>query len=344
MIRISQLFGKRRGVPTQREIDGDEQFVKMAYRSVLRREVDPDGLRHYTSQLQTGALQHADLLETLMQSGEFRDSYAVADDGQYAAFLSDETIRCSAELSSHRTFTIADMDNRVPGFVGVEYYEMHKRRFLEMINALSFIEERLNRQLKILEVGSIFSTKIVRSIFPHSQISTIDILEIEQIGYGGVFALRDLVDRHYRLDLAKDDLERTHLEEQGQFEVILLCEVIEHLLVNPRKVLSFLFRQLKEGGYIYLTTPNAFKRDNVRLFNRRIMPFPAYPETFSHEDAFMFHIREYGMAELLEFARSAGGVVSGYHFSDCWDDPEIAGSMAAHELGNLVVLVQKPYA
>ncbi len=342
MIRFSQLFAKKHHKPANQGLD-DERFVRMAYRSVLRREADPDGLKHYTLQLSAGALQYTDLLEELTHSREFRDNYAVEDDCRFSEFLTEESIRCSMDLSSHRPFTISEMDRCVPGLVGLEYYEIHKRRFLEMINALSFIEQRLNRQPKILEVGSIFSTKIVRSMFAHSSISTIDVLELDQIGYSSVFALKDLVNRHYRLDLAKDDLERTSLEEQGLFDVVLLCEVIEHLLVNPRKVLSFLLRQLKAGGYIYLTTPNAFKRDNVRLFNRRIMPFPAYPEAFSHEDAFMFHIREYGMSELLEFTRSAGGVVSGFYFSDCWDDPNTAGSMAPHELGNLVVLIQKPY-
>lgn len=343
MAQFSQLISPLRRLFAPRLPRRNESFVRMAYRAALLREADADGLKHYTTLLDSGSLQHADVLEELLGSGGSPHHYSIDKDDQYAGFLSEQVKQRSIDLATHVPFSAADMDKSVPGLVGLDYYEFHKARFLEMMNALAFIEHVLKRPLKILEVGSIFSTKIAHTLFPRSKISTIDIFELDQIGYGDVFTLKDLVNRHYKVDLVKDDLEKVRLEEQGQFDVVLLCEVIEHLLVNPTKILAFLLRQLKPGGFIYVTTPNAFKRDNVRMFNQRQMPFPVFPITFSHEDAFMFHVREFGMTELLQSARSAGGTVEAFYFSSCWDDPSAAQTMAPHELGNLVALVQKPY-
>lgn len=343
MAQFSQLIRPLGRLFASRVPQRNESFVKMAYRAVLLREADADGLKHYAALLDAGSLQHADVLQELLGSGNFPHNYSIEKDDQYAGFLSEEVKQRSIDLATHVPFSAADMDNSVPGLVGLEYYEFHKARFLEMMNALAFVEQTLKGPLKILEVGSIFSTKIAHTLFADSRISTIDILEVDQIGYGDVFALKDLVNRHYKVDLVKDDLEKVQLEEQGKFDVVLLCEVIEHLLVNPTKILAFLLRQLKPGGFIYVTTPNAFKRDNVRMFNQRRMPFPVYPMTFSHEDAFMFHVREFGMTELLQSARSAGGTVEAFYFSSCWDEPSAAQTMAPHELGNLVALIQRPH-
>jgi SAM-dependent methyltransferase len=48
-----------------------EAYVRRAYRSVLGREPDPQGLVHYVTMLGTGALDYRGLLDTLLHSAEF---------------------------------------------------------------------------------------------------------------------------------------------------------------------------------------------------------------------------------------------------------------------------------
>ena len=50
--------------------------------------------------------------------------------------------------------------------------------------------------------------------------------------------------------------------EDNEFDLVLFCEVLEHIVVDPLKVFEKIRRVLKPGGELILTTPNA-----VRLIN-----------------------------------------------------------------------------
>jgi SAM-dependent methyltransferase len=330
-----------RRIPPAGSMDA-ESFVRRAYLAVLRRPADPGGLEAYARALELGEIDPERLLQVFMESGEFDSSYGIARDPQFEGFLTTEIAETSRALLAHRPYAAPDIDAAAPGLVGLEYFETHRRRFVEMVNGLDFIHARLGAPLDILEIGTIFTTKIIRTLMPAARISTVDVVAAENVGIAGVYMINEIVERHYQFDLVRGDLDGGPLEPGREFSLVLLCEVIEHLLVNPRRLLAFLLRQLKRGGYLYLTTPNIFKGGHVRAFARRVNPLAVYPEDFGFEDAPMFHVREYAMGELLKFAREAGGEVAAFHFSDCWDDPETAAALPDHELANLVVLIRKP--
>src|SRR5207245_3282094 len=44
--------------------------------------------------------------------------------------------------------------------------------------------------------------------------------------------------------------------EDGTFETVLACEIIEHLLLDPMHMLVEVHRVLEDGGAMVLTTPN----------------------------------------------------------------------------------------
>jgi 2-polyprenyl-3-methyl-5-hydroxy-6-metoxy-1,4-benzoquinol methylase len=54
--------------------------------------------------------------------------------------------------------------------------------------------------------------------------------------------------------------------EEATFDVVVSSEVIEHV-VDPKKALSELFRVLKPGGTLVLTTPNAFWHWSLSVAN-----------------------------------------------------------------------------
>ena len=51
--------------------------------------------------------------------------------------------------------------------------------------------------------------------------------------------------------------------EDATFDVVLFCEILEHLIVDPIKAIAEINRVLKQGGYLILTTPNAARLDNI---------------------------------------------------------------------------------
>lgn len=58
-------------------------------------------------------------------------------------------------------------------------------------------------------------------------------------------------------DLVHDDL------EVGEFDIVVLCEVIEHMPIPGHLVIEKLARWLKPGGILLMTTPNLYRLRNV---------------------------------------------------------------------------------
>jgi SAM-dependent methyltransferase len=85
------------------------------------------------------------------------------------------------------------------------------------------------------------------------------------------------------------------------FDVVLFCEMLEHLLMNPLATLGQIHRVLKPGGTIVLTTPNVARIDNVMAVIHGANIYDPY----SGFGPYGRHNREYTRHELhrlLDFA------------------------------------------
>jgi SAM-dependent methyltransferase len=80
----------------------------------------------------------------------------------------------------------------------------------------------------------------------------------------------------------------------GSFDVVMLCEVIEHLQSDPLKVLLEIKRVLKPNGHLILTTPNVSRLENV---SRMIAGANIY-DPYSGYGPYGRHNREYNKHEL----------------------------------------------
>jgi len=94
------------------------------------------------------------------------------------------------------------------------------------------------------------------------------------------------------------------------FELVLACELLEHLQRDPMHMLLEIRRVLEPEGILLLTTPNCAGATAVArtlLGDRNPYTFSSYPspENEDREQAAL-HIREYTAAEIGELLRSAG--------------------------------------
>jgi SAM-dependent methyltransferase len=80
----------------------------------------------------------------------------------------------------------------------------------------------------------------------------------------------------------------------GQFDLVLCCEIIEHLQVDPIRMLREIKRVLKPSGHLVLTTPNVCRLENVC---RMIAGANIY-DPYSGYGAYGRHNREYNRHEL----------------------------------------------
>ena len=84
------------------------------------------------------------------------------------------------------------------------------------------------------------------------------------------------------------------------FDIVLLCEVIEHLQSDPVSVLREIKRILRSGGHLILTTPNVSRLENVA----RMLAGVNIYDPYSGYGPYGRHNREYNkhdLAQLLDF-------------------------------------------
>jgi len=118
--------------------------------------------------------------------------------------------------------------------------------------------------------------------------------------------------RGQRVEIPVDlfDAERDRFPyDDGHFETVLACELIEHLLRDPMHFLMECGRVLQEGGRLLLTTPNASSLTSVaRALHGYENPqvYSLYHRPRADAPAEFPHVREYTPFELQD-ALQAGG-------------------------------------
>lgn len=80
----------------------------------------------------------------------------------------------------------------------------------------------------------------------------------------------------------------------GSFDVVLFCEIIEHLLMDPVAVIRQVKRILKPSGVLILTTPNVARLENVA----RLIAGENIYDPYSGYGPYGRHNREYNKHDL----------------------------------------------
>jgi SAM-dependent methyltransferase len=105
--------------------------------------------------------------------------------------------------------------------------------------------------------------------------------------------------------------------EGGTFAVVLFCEILEHLPVDPIHALAEIHRVLRPGGMLVLTTPNAARLDNLY----RVMDGRNMYETLSGYGVYGRHNREYTVGELNDLLASSNFAVDRIFAADLGHAP-----------------------
>lgn len=113
------------------------------------------------------------------------------------------------------------------------------------------------------------------------------------------------------------------------FDVVLFCEIIEHLLNDPLKVLAEIKRVLKPGGTIVITTPNVARLENIA----RIASGKNISDRYSGHGPYGRHNREYTRREIVSLLEFCGfhpeiDFTANVYFGSSATQMRVAGSQA----------------
>jgi SAM-dependent methyltransferase len=192
--------------------------------------------------------------------------------------------------------------NNYAAWVGEDpYFATHARRFRQTLDS---IPHATAAGMRAIEVGTYgFFLKAMRSLGGYDRVD------------GAIFEAQTaskILTRSYDFDPDREmfTLYNANLEseclpmEEGQYDLLLAPEILEHMPVDPVGFMQELNRILKQGGRIILTTPNACCAENIfRILWRQVPNTYYFYRSGRHQDR---HNLEYGPDLLMKLMKNCG--------------------------------------
>jgi 2-polyprenyl-3-methyl-5-hydroxy-6-metoxy-1,4-benzoquinol methylase len=112
--------------------------------------------------------------------------------------------------------------------------------------------------------------------------------------------------RKFNIELRICDLQTTPLPlDDESVDMILMLEVIEHLCIYPKYVLDEIYRKLKPGGYLVISTVNF-----LRISNRIRVLMGEHPLShFEPSEDGHNHVHEFVPADLTSYMKKSGFII-----------------------------------
>lgn len=201
------------------------------------------------------------------------------------------------ELSNEEADSYLELDKSAE----LAYMRSQEYRFKRVFSAIPVSQ----KSLKILDCGTTPFTFLIKRIYPHYDIATMDrtnLMEERCTKRGIEFGICDLPTQAIPF-------------ADNHFDIVIFTEVLEHLIAAPERILNEIHRVLRGGGLLILSTPNF-----ANLFNRTKLLFGINPLQPAHEQMKQGwvhgygHIREYTMKECLHYLKSSGFEISARRF------------------------------
>lgn len=187
---------------------------------------------------------------------------------------------------------------------GDEYVTQHSRRFVETLHRLPPLPDHP----RILELGAIpYSMTILLRRYLQADVSTLSFYEVEQSQNTHLLESPDGAER-YEFAYTAINIEREIFPfDDASFDLVLCCEILEHLLINPSHTLFEAHRVLRPQAYLVVTTPNVMRAENLKA----MLEGRYVNDVYHGNGIYGRHNREYAPAEVPLLLESCGyGIVS----------------------------------
>lgn len=205
---------------------------------------------------------------------------------------------------------------------GQSYMGYHAARYARLLETVQQLAQRSPGSQRpatgadpvlILDVGPNIQTALLRAVHPEAIVDT--------LGFAHPAVPPSGQSRHIRFDLNEAPDATRWPAADRRYDVIVMAEVLEHLYVPARAVLSFLAERARRPGFIVLQTPNAAALHKRLALLRGHNPVET--PRLSRENP--GHLHEYTLAELRTEVQAAGLTVEWLRAENYFGSGALAG-------------------
>jgi ubiquinone/menaquinone biosynthesis C-methylase UbiE len=182
-----------------------------------------------------------------------------------------------------------------------DYHAVFFHRYFETIKLIKSLN--LKQDLRVLELAANpYGLTVLLKEFCFRDLTLAN--------YGDSFSSNKLeFGEHFTLVEYSFDAERDAWPfENETFDLVLCCEMLEHLPLDPMNIFSESNRVLSPGGHLLVSTPNASCIQNVyKLLNFETLGLaPHFRSDYRHSNIYLRHNREYTPKVLEHMFASSG--------------------------------------
>ncbi|MFI9251605.1 class I SAM-dependent methyltransferase [Streptomyces sp. NPDC053069] len=117
---------------------------------------------------------------------------------------------------------------------------------------------------------------------------------------------RRILDFSEKMGIEYIQLDGGALPDTGDFDMVMLHDVLEHLHDSPRDLLIGLLERVRDDGYLFVTVPNHVNlRKRLDVLRGRTS-HPPYELYYWYPGAWRGHVREYTEGDCLALAKALG--------------------------------------
>ena len=194
------------------------------------------------------------------------------------------------------------------------YLEGHRHEYVRTVQDVVRARPVCDGRPRVLEIGAFFGVVSIALSRLGYDVTAADIPEFIEIP--------EQVARYARDGVTTKGLRLEELRlpiEDENFDVVIMCEVLEHLNFNPLPLLKEINRILVPGGIFYLSLPNFARTKNRMLVLRGRAPGIEVEEFFdqlnpAHPLVANGHWREYTMGEIRKMLEPLGFKIDRHYY------------------------------
>ncbi len=185
------------------------------------------------------------------------------------------------------------------------YWNQQKARIAETLSILLEKNDQYDHDLQILDMGC----------NPPFLLACLTQMGLDCQGVDIFPESFASITRDFNLDVIKCDIENEALPlSNNTYDVLLLTEVFEHLRVNPVRTFEEIFRVIRPGGYLLLSTPNLHSLNGIYNFLFHGKAYACASDSVYKQFniinrlGWFGHMREYTWQEVESFLMETGFV------------------------------------